>query len=77
MCDLHGPACRCDEELVFQIDPESGIGGWYPRRTWRDTLWVAPFVGLWEFVSDYRRGRLTTADWVFLAFVAALIIRGS
>jgi hypothetical protein len=63
-------AKRCDDELIFEIDP--GIGGWEPRKRWQDTIWAAPFIGLVEFVSDLRHGRLTTADWIFLIVVVTL-----
>lgn len=64
------------EQLVFEIDPETGIGRWRPERSWRESIWAAPFVGLAELVSDLRHKRLTSAEWLFLLVLAAIIING-
>ena len=68
--------CKCCEDLVFEIDPETGIGRWRPARSWRESIWAAPFVGLAELISDIRHKRMTTADWLFLLVVAAIMING-
>lgn len=78
---MHGCERRPDpddrrEDLVFEIDPETGIGRWRPERSWRESIWAAPFVGLAELVSDIRHQRLTTAEALFLLVLAAIIING-
>jgi hypothetical protein len=56
----------------FEIDPETGIGGW----RYHEHLWLAPFRGLADLASDIRNGRMTTWDWVFVIVVLLILILG-
>lgn len=56
-----------EEALEFQIDPETGRGGWYVR----ESLMLAPLRGLRDLTIDIATGRMRGRDWLF---VAALLI---
>ncbi|MGH2988157.1 MAG: hypothetical protein ACRDLO_15935 [Solirubrobacterales bacterium] len=59
------------EGWEFQIDPDTGRGDWH----YREHLWLSPFRGLAELVSDICNGRMRTRDWVFIGILLVIITR--
>ncbi len=61
------------EGLKTQMDLETGEITQYEH----EHLWLAPFRGVFDLVSDIANRRMSTADWIFLWFVMVLILRGA
>ena len=61
-----------EDNRVFQIDAETGIGEWVERESWP----LAPFRGIGELADGLRHGTLTRADRIFLAALVLAILGG-
>lgn len=59
---------RPGEYREFQIDLETGRGGWRIRRN----PLLLPLWGMYELSSDIVGGRMRMRDWVFLGIVLAI-----
>ena len=57
------------EGRSVEIDPETG----QVSEHYREHLWLAPFRGVLDLISDAWTGRLSAADIVFLGVLVFLI----